>query len=491
MNIIQAIILGIVQGLTEFLPISSSGHLVIIAFLFRWSFPADQIFVFNVLIQLGTLLAVIVYFYKDIWEILRTFFKGIYLRKPFKDINSMLGWYLLLATIPAGIMGLLLKSKVEEAFKSVLFTSIFLICTGLILIVAERIGKKTRDLKKIGWLDALWIGAWQAISIFPGISRSGTTMAGGLTRNFDRRSSARFSFLMSIPIMLAAGALSVGDLLRIQNLSNFWPYLLIGFVVSAIVGFFTIHFFLKLISKISFLGFAIYCLAAGAIVLGLSFIVSPLPVASSTAYEPHVISVQSTATVVWLGEEMNSCAQSIPNFSIEYSQATASNLDPDKAVTLRWGEPDNLTGNSYQVGTDQLCIIVNPDNSTQNFSLDQVQAIYRGSQNTWLGSADPINVWSFPQGEDVEQVFSQIVVPFEQLTSLTNLAPNPISMLNAVANDPQAIGMIPWSWVNDSVKVLPIIGLSTETLTRPVLAISSVQPQGDLYEWLSCLQTLP
>jgi undecaprenyl-diphosphatase len=491
MNFFQAIILGIVQGLTEFLPVSSSGHLVIVAFLFRWVFPSDQIFVFNVLVQWGTLLAVIVYFRKDVWEILRAFFKGIFSKKPFQDFSARLGWFLILATIPSGIVGLFLKSKVEDAFKSVMYTSIFLILTGLVLLVSERIGKRNRDLKSLNWLDALWMGIWQAFSIFPGISRSGATMAGGLTRNLDRHSAARFSFLMSIPIMLAAGFLSFGDLVHVQNMSAFWPYLLVGFIIAAIVGFITIHFFLKLISKISFLGFAIYCLSAGAIVLTLSFLLAPLPTLPATTYSPQVIHVESTATLEWLGEKMNNCAQSIGDVAIEYSQAQATNLDPSDAVILRWGEPANLTAFSVQIGSDQLAFIVNSSNSIQSISLNQAQAIYRGSLTTWPFTGEPINVWAYPQGEDIGQIFGQIILPYDQFSSLVNLAPDPSSMRSAISLDPQAIGVIPWSWVDNSIKYLPISDVSSDTLTKPILAITSAEPQGSLYAWLSCLQTHP
>ncbi len=491
MNLFQAIVLGIVQGLTEFLPISSSGHLVIVAYLFRWAFPSDQIFVFNVLIQWGTLLAVIVYFYKDIWQILIAFFKGIFSGKPFKDVHARLGWYLLLATIPAGAFGLLLKSSVEKAFSSISFTCIFLLVTGVILIVSERIGKKDRELKTMGWLDAVWIGAWQAISIFPGLSRSGSTMAGGLTRNFDRRSAARFSFLMFIPIMLAAGILSLGDLFKLGNLGSFWPMLLVGFLVSAVVGFITIHLFLKLISRISFLGFAIYCLAAGGLVFTLSFFLAPLPSIPTNTYEPQVITVESTATVSWLGEKMNDCAQQLDSFSIEYNQTLAAYQDPKNTVILRWGEPGNLTGYTYEIGTDQLSIIVNPANPIQNISLDQLRAIYRGTQMTWSETGTSIAVWSPMQGEDIEQVFNEIALPFDQVTSLASLAPSPEALRSAVANDVGAIGVVTWNWVDETVKYIPITDVSTATLTMPVLAILAEEPQGAVYDWLSCMQTHP
>lgn len=263
MTILQAIILGIVQGLTEFLPISSSAHLVIIPFLLGWQIPATPAFVFDVLVQLGTLAAVIVYFWKDLLNILKGFFEGLFTRQPFKTTDSRLGWYIILATIPAGIFGLLTKKQIEAAFNSPLVTGIFLLFTAAFLLIAERLSKLSRSLDRINWWDALWIGIFQAFSVFPGISRSGSTMTGGLLRNLDRPSAARFSFLMSIPIMLAAGLLATVDLIAIADLSKYILPVLIGSLVAAIVGYLSIRWLLSYLTRHSFYVFAAYCALAG------------------------------------------------------------------------------------------------------------------------------------------------------------------------------------------------------------------------------------
>lgn len=263
MTILQAILLGIIQGLTEFLPISSSAHLVIIPFLLRWEIPAAPAFVFNVLVQLGTLVAVIVYFWNDLIRIAKSFIEGLWTRQPFRASQSRLGWYILLATIPAGVFGLLIKDQVEAAFNSPLATGIFLLCTAVILTIAERLTKNNRSLDKINWLDALVMGIFQAISVFPGISRSGSTMTGGLLRNIDRPSAARFSFLMSIPIMIAAGGLAVLDLLEIPNLSSQIAPVAVGFLAAAVVGYLSIRWLLAYLTRHSFYSFAIYCVIAG------------------------------------------------------------------------------------------------------------------------------------------------------------------------------------------------------------------------------------
>ena len=205
MTILQSIILGIVQGLTEFLPISSSAHLVIFPYIMGWELDPQISFIFNVLVQNATLIAVIIFFKKELFEIARQFILGLKNRTPFTNPDSRLGWSILIATIPAGIVGVLIKDYVEMAFQSILFVAIALFANAVILAIAEIIGKRSRSLGDISFSDAIWVGFAQVISIFPGISRSGSTMAGGLARDLNRTSAAKFSFLISIPIMLAAG----------------------------------------------------------------------------------------------------------------------------------------------------------------------------------------------------------------------------------------------------------------------------------------------
>ncbi len=272
MTIFQAIILGIVQGLTEYLPVSSSAHLVIIPYLFGWSFPVDQAFVFDVLVQLGTLVAVLVYFWKDLIAILTAFFKGIAARQPFATVESRMGWLIILASIPGGLAGVLIKPVVEAAFSNPVAVAILLFVTAILLMVAEWIGRKERDFSSINWLDAILIGIGQAVAIFPGISRSGATISMGLMRGLKRTDAAKFSFLMSIPIMLAAGLYSALDLRDIAGLSTFLPVILIGTLAAAIVGYLSIKWLLAFLNRRALSVFAIYCSFLGALILIVSFI---------------------------------------------------------------------------------------------------------------------------------------------------------------------------------------------------------------------------
>jgi undecaprenyl-diphosphatase len=272
MTMLQAIILGIIQGLTEFLPISSSAHLVITPFLLGWQIPPEQSFPFNVLVQIGTLLAVIVYFWKDLWGIAVAFVRGLLERRPFADPQSRLGWQLILATVPAGLLALFSKDQVEAAFQSPAAVGGFLLVTAVLLVGAERIGKRSRTLAHFGWQDALWMGMAQGMALLPGISRSGATIAGGMTRNLDRPSAARFSFLMSVPVMVIAGLFTSLDLLAVPNLSSFLPSMATGFLTAAIVGYLSIRWLLSYLVRHSMDVFAAYCAVLGLLTLAIYFI---------------------------------------------------------------------------------------------------------------------------------------------------------------------------------------------------------------------------
>jgi undecaprenyl-diphosphatase len=267
MSILQAIILGIIQGLSEFLPISSSGHLVLAPFIFGWEIPKDQNFVFDVLVQMGTLFAVIVYFRKDLFCITNAFLSAMARRQPFGDPEARLGWYIILATLPAGLFGLLTKDEMEAAFSRPVTVAFELIGTAFLLFFAEWVGRRSRPIGSLNWKDALWIGCAQAISVLPGISRSGSTIAGAMSRHLERPAAARFSFLMSIPIMLAAGLLASLDLVSIPNLSSFLPVVVVGTITSAVVGYLSIHWLLSFLNRNSLKIFAIYCMAVAAIIL--------------------------------------------------------------------------------------------------------------------------------------------------------------------------------------------------------------------------------
>jgi undecaprenyl-diphosphatase len=261
MTLLHAFLLGIIQGLTEFIPVSSTAHLLIGQKLL--GLPADDaMFSFLVIVQLGTLISLFVFYWKDLLAIAEA---TLAFRHSTPERN--LGLYLLLATIPALLAGYLLKDAVEALFKQpMLEASIRLLTAAVLLTLAEWLTKKNRTLESMTWLDALFVGAMQVIAVFPGASRSGTTISGGMFRGFDRPSAARFAFLMSVPVMLAAGGYEMLDVIQMPNLGEFLPLLAVGFVTAAIVGWFAIRWLIGYLSKRSLYVFAIYCAVAGLIV---------------------------------------------------------------------------------------------------------------------------------------------------------------------------------------------------------------------------------
>ena len=219
------------------------------------------------LVQVATLIAVIAFFWKDFYVILQGVFRGLRRRQPLETQPARLGWYIMLSTIPAGIAGLLLKDVVEKAFSNPMMTGVALLGTALLLVVAERVGRRQRTLGEITWLDALIIGVFQILALFPGLSRSGSTIAGGMTRDFNRPAAARFSFLMAVPIMLMAGILAVIDLTRIPDLGALLPVFIPGFFAAAVVGYLAIGWLLSFLTRYSLYYFAAYCAIVGLIVL--------------------------------------------------------------------------------------------------------------------------------------------------------------------------------------------------------------------------------
>lgn len=263
----SSLLLGILQGLTEFLPVSSTAHLLIGQRLLGLQMD-DALFSFTILVQWGTLLAVGAYFWNDLWAILKAFF-----RRPFSTATNRLGWHLLIATVPALIFGALLKDAVEALFRQPLLEAgIRLLLTALLLEGVEWLARRSRVLDQMTWLDALIIGLFQVLSVFPGASRSGSTIAGGMTRGLDRPSAARFAFLLSVPVMLAAGVYQLPDVLALPDLPSFLPAMAIGFVAAAVVGWLAIKWLIGYLGKHSLHVFALYCGIVGAICLTAAFL---------------------------------------------------------------------------------------------------------------------------------------------------------------------------------------------------------------------------
>lgn len=260
MTIFQAFILGLAQGLGEFLPISSSAHLILIPWLFHWPDPG---LAFDVALHLGTLFAVIAYFWSDWLTLLR---HG--LGKGFRTQEGRMFWYLVIASIPGAIAGVLLEKKAETTFRSPVIIGIMLMIMGLILYAADRYGVKRQKSEAVSLGQSLTIGISQALAVIPGVSRSGITMTSGLFLGLTRESAARFSFLLSTPIIAGAGLLE----LRHLTVASITIPFIVGVATAAVSGFLVIGLLLKWLRRNSFLPFVVYRLLLGAAVIGIFLI---------------------------------------------------------------------------------------------------------------------------------------------------------------------------------------------------------------------------
>jgi undecaprenyl-diphosphatase len=283
MNLLQAIILGIVQGLTEFIPISSTAHLV---FASRWTNIYDgnpeQITATIAVIQLGTLAAVFIYFAGDILAITAAFIRDHWalitrkrgmrfsgtggVRPMWLSEEAWLGWLVIIGSIPIGTVGLLFKEQIEgEATKNLWIISAMLIGVAILLIFAELVGKKQKEVRDLGITDALIVGFAQVLALMPGASRSGSTIMGGLLAGEKRETAARFSFLLSIPAITASGLLELKEAIEILPKETFFP-LLVGTIVAGVVGYISIWFLLAFLRKYSTAVFIIYRIILGVII---------------------------------------------------------------------------------------------------------------------------------------------------------------------------------------------------------------------------------
>lgn len=263
MTLIQIIVLAVLQGLTEFLPISSSAHLILFPKLSGWE---DQGLAFDVAVHVGTLTAVVWYFRKDLIKMTADWLQSLAQRKKVGDSNLV--WAVGFGTVPVGLAGLLFKDVIETSLRSPLVIASTTILFGLLLWWADAMGKRLRSEHSIGWRDIVVIGVAQAIALIPGTSRSGITMTAGLMMGLTRTAAARFSFLLSIPVIILAGGLSTLDLIKGVEAVD-WTAMVLGIVISAVSAYLCIHFFLKLLDRIGMLPFVIYRLALGAFLLFL------------------------------------------------------------------------------------------------------------------------------------------------------------------------------------------------------------------------------
>jgi len=270
MDAAQAAVLGIVQGLTEFLPISSSGHLLLFPFFAGWKISGSQNIPFFVIVHIGTLVAVLTFFFNDIKLLFSSFIKSIIERRIGDDAYRRLAWFLIIGTIPAGIVFLFIGKLLEDSLESPKMVGIFLLVTGVLLILSEKIGRMKTLAKDMRFFDALFIGFAQGLAILPGISRSGSTIAAGLFRGLTREEAARFSFLLSIPAIIAGALEETITLIKGSTHNVDIAILAIGFITASISGYIAIKYFINYLKKHSLYIFALYCFALGSLTVLLT-----------------------------------------------------------------------------------------------------------------------------------------------------------------------------------------------------------------------------
>lgn len=268
MNYIQAVVLGVVQGLGEFVPISSSGHLILIPWLFGWEGHSLS---FDAMLHAGTLFAVVVYFWREWLVLLKEGFLSVRDRKLAGPPERRLFWYIVIASVPGAIIGKLLEEKAEAAFRAPLLVASALGIFAIIFYLIDRFSGRKRNLRFLGLADSVVIGISQAAAIIPGVSRSGATIACGLGIGLDRESSAKFSFLLSAPIIFGATLLKLGDITKMAGANGSFS-LLLGFLVSAVTGLIAIHYLLGYVKKHTFNIFIVYRILFSLMVFSIFFV---------------------------------------------------------------------------------------------------------------------------------------------------------------------------------------------------------------------------
>ncbi|MGH2837280.1 MAG: undecaprenyl-diphosphate phosphatase [Thermoleophilaceae bacterium] len=268
MSLLEAIVLGIVQGLTEFLPISSTGHLRIVPAFLGWEDPGAA---FTAVTQLGTMAAVLLYFRTDLIRIARAWFESVSDRPKRRELDARIGWYIVLGTVPIGVFGVLFKDQIETSARDLYVIGVALILLGLILAAADRYGSLERDIEQIETKDGFWVGMAQALALIPGVSRSGATITTGLFLGLNRAAAARFSFLLSVPAVVLSGLFELSSIIDGEEGQHVGALQIVAATACAfVVGYASIAFLLRFLANHTMFVFVAYRVVLGALVLALA-----------------------------------------------------------------------------------------------------------------------------------------------------------------------------------------------------------------------------
>jgi len=265
LDLLKAVVLGLIQGLTEFLPISSSAHLRIFPEWFGWGDPGAA---FTAVIQIGTELAVLIYFRKDIWRIASAWLRSLFDPSWRGHLDTRMGWYVIVGSLPIVILGVLLKETIENDFRSLWIIGTTLIVLGVVLGIADRVGSNRRAVEQMTLQHSVFLGAAQAMALIPGVSRSGATISMGRFLGYEREAATRFAFLLAIPAVVGAGVFELKEIPHGENAYG-WAPTIVATVVSFLVGYAAIAWLLRYVSTKSYLPFVLYRIALGSLTLVL------------------------------------------------------------------------------------------------------------------------------------------------------------------------------------------------------------------------------
>lgn len=269
MDILHAILLGIVEGVTEFLPVSSTGHLTIVEKLLGYEINAPGITAFTAVVQIGAIAAAVVYFWQDIVRIVTAWCRGLVNVADRHSADYRMGWFIIIGSLPVALVGLLFKDEIETVLRSMWFVVGGLVVWSIVMLVADRKGTQKRAERDITWKDALIIGSVQCLSLVPGVSRSGATIAAGLFRGIDRVAATRLSFFLGIPALVAAGGLQAATHASTISRTVGWGPMIVGIATSFVVGYLSIAWLIKFVSHHNFTPFVIYRMALAVVIIGL------------------------------------------------------------------------------------------------------------------------------------------------------------------------------------------------------------------------------
>jgi undecaprenyl-diphosphatase len=268
MSIFEAMVLGIIQGLTEFIPVSSTAHLRIVPAFVGWDDPGSA---FTAVIQLGTTLAVLIYFREDLWRIGRAWLASLRAGGARHSQDARLGWYILLGTIPIGIFGVAFKHDIENGARDLYLIGTALIVFGLVMLAADRYAKQERELDAMSPADGMFVGIAQAIALIPGVSRSGATISAGLFRGLTREAAARYSFLLSTPAIVLSGLFELKGIVDgSEHTGASAGDIIVAMAFAFVVGYWSISFLLRFVTRHGLTPFVFYRLGLGGLVLALT-----------------------------------------------------------------------------------------------------------------------------------------------------------------------------------------------------------------------------